>query len=270
MCSEIVAAFSWWPSTCTVHSWWRSAVGSALDDVVGSWWSAWGWSRALGGSVGCQRREVRVSWSLGLTASGSEALVSVLVVGQAIAAPKRRLGRTDASGRMDLGHGLWFTIPMPVVCKIRWLMVAVVVGMVVVISPSSWVQVLVQSFSRQIWQPSRWRSSVSLRRWQWCSLVGCFSPRRVLTLILRREALGPFGAAALGASMVGVSTGTVGRCRRPLWSCGGPLVSPASMGEAMKAWSSSAVASSSLECSSFAVVWLSVAVRLSGGYHHSC
>jgi hypothetical protein len=33
--------------------------------------------------------------------------------------------------------------------------------------------------------------------------VGCFSPRRVLALILWQEAHGLFGATALGASMVG-------------------------------------------------------------------
>jgi hypothetical protein len=39
---------------------------------------------------------------------------------------------------------------------------------------------------------------VCLQRWRWC-----FGPRRALALILCREAQGPFGAAVLGASMVG-------------------------------------------------------------------
>jgi hypothetical protein len=53
-----------------------------------------------------------------------------------------------------MASGLWFAIPASVVGKIWWLMVVVVAGMVVVISLSSWVQVLVRSISRQIWQPS--------------------------------------------------------------------------------------------------------------------
>jgi hypothetical protein len=55
--------------------------------------------------------------------------------------------------------------------------------------------------------------------------------------ILRRGVQGPFGAAALGASMVGGSDGHCGLARRrPPWSWGGHAVTPASMGEGEKAW----------------------------------
>jgi hypothetical protein len=60
-------------------------------------------------------------------------------------------------------------------CWIRRLVVVLAVGLVVVESLSSLGQALFRSFSRQIWQPSRWRCDVSLRWWQWCSMVECFS-----------------------------------------------------------------------------------------------
>jgi hypothetical protein len=93
-------------------------------------------------------------------------------------------------------------------CWILRMVIGVVTSLVVVESPSSLVHALFRSFSRQIWQPSRWGCDVSLQRW--CFLAECFGPRRALALILFRGLQGPFGVAVLGASMVGVPTGTAG------------------------------------------------------------
>jgi hypothetical protein len=86
-----------------------------------------------------------------------------------------------------------------------------VAGLLVVESHSSLVEALVRSFSNQIWQPSRWRSDVSLQRWRWYFLAECFGPQRALASMIHRGAQGPFGAAVLGASVVGgVPMGPVG------------------------------------------------------------
>jgi hypothetical protein len=88
-------------------------------------------------------------------------------------------------------------------CWIRKPMVVLVAGLVVVESLSSLGQAFFRLFSRQIWQPSRWRCGVSLQRWRWRSLVDCFGLRHALVLSLWRGVHDPFGAVVLGASMVG-------------------------------------------------------------------
>jgi hypothetical protein len=106
-------------------------------------------------------------------------------------------------------------------CWIRRLVVVLAVGLVVVESLSSLGQALFRSFSRQIWQPSRWRCDVSLRWWQWCSMVECFSLQCAMESSLWRRgrgAQGPFGAAVLRASMVEGS-------RRASWAGGGDHLS---------------------------------------------
>jgi hypothetical protein len=92
-----------------------------------------------------------------------------------------------------LASYLLFTFPALVVDRVRWLMAVMVVGMVVVESPFTLVQAFVQSCSRHIWQPP----------------PPPMEQQRVL--FLQWEAQGPFGAAVLGASMVGVPTGTAGQ-----------------------------------------------------------
>jgi hypothetical protein len=75
-----------------------------------------------------------------------------------------------------------------------------------------------------------------------------------MALVLRWEAQGPFGVAALGASMVGgVPMGTAGWQRKPPWLSGRLTVSSPSMGEGEKARCASVVAGSFLACSSLAV-----------------
>jgi hypothetical protein len=104
-----------------------------------------GWPQALGGGLGSRWHEVQVAWCQGLAASRS---------GGAGIGVGRGLGRCYSAVVADwiwgVDSGLWFTIPASVVCRIWRLMVAVVACMVVVKSPSSLVQALVRSFSRQI------------------------------------------------------------------------------------------------------------------------